>query len=151
MLEGIGLICKVSKNNIRWEGTIKRAQSSRHHERQSVGRPSRHSQEQVEDPLSHVDQEVRDRYKACTREKQELEKAEQELDELIGELEQQKKSICSDRSYSQYAYVTYKDLQNLPLWKNQGNSAIESHNERLVIAIQTPHGSLLNLESQKHN
>ena len=64
-----------------------------------------------------------------------MEKAEQELDELIGELEQQKKSICSDRSYSQYAYVTYKDLQNLPLWKNQGNSAIESHNERLVIAI----------------
>ena len=25
VLEGIGLICKVSKNNIRWEGTIKRA------------------------------------------------------------------------------------------------------------------------------
>lgn len=64
----------------------------------------------MEDPLSHVDQEVRDRYKACTREKQDLERAEQELDELIGELEQQKKSICSDRSYSQYAYVTYKDL-----------------------------------------
>ena len=54
----------------------------------------------MEDPLSHVDQEVRDRYKACTREKQDLERAEQELDELIGELEQQKKSICSDRSYS---------------------------------------------------
>ena len=78
---------------------------------------------------------MRDRYQTCTREKEELERTEQELDELIGELEQQKKGICSDKSYSQYAYVTYKDLQNLPLWKHQGSGPMESHNERLVIAI----------------
>ena len=53
----------------------------------------------------------------CEQEKGQLEKTEKELDELITLLEQQKKDICSDYSYTQYAYVTYKDLQKLPLWR----------------------------------
>ena len=115
MLEGIGLICKVSKNNIRWEGpgSIKRAQNLAcrrgAQEHRSASKLSRHSHENV-DPLENVDPELRDRYLTCEQEKGQLEKTEKELDELITLLEQQKKDICSDYSYTQYAYVTYKDL-----------------------------------------
>ena len=62
------------------------------------------------DPLDNVDPELRDRYLTCESEKNQLKQTEQELDELITLLEQQKKDICSDYSYTQYAYVTYKDL-----------------------------------------
>lgn len=49
-------------------------------------------------------------------------------------LEQQKKEICSDYSYTQYAYVTYKDLQKLPLWRQPSAHDTED-NQSLVIAI----------------
>lgn len=104
---------------------------------------SRHSHENV-DPLENVDPELRDRYLTCEQEKGQLEKTEKELDELITLLEQQKKDICSDYSYTQYAYVTYKDLQKLPLWRQSSNQD-GSEDQSLVIAIQTPHGSLLNI------
>jgi hypothetical protein len=65
----------------------------------------------------------------------------QQLDKHIAKLEQQKKSLKQDPSYAQYAYVTHEDLKKIN-WNKAGE-------ESLLLAIQTPHGSLLNIYSTK--
>ncbi len=50
----------------------------------------------------------------------------------------------ADPSYAQYAYVTQEDLKNLKLLKRSEMS--EGPEDRnLLLAFQTPHGSLLDL------
>lgn len=48
--------------------------------------------------------------------KEELSRIEAELDTHIDELEKSKKQIFSDPAHAEYAYVTYEDLENLPIW-----------------------------------
>lgn len=102
VLEGIGLVSKGNKNIIQWEGpgSIKRAQhAARRGQNEGDGRGSRnvsrHSDSNI-DPLENIDPELRDKYLTCEQEKGQLERTEEELDELIKLLEQQKKDICSD-------------------------------------------------------
>lgn len=45
-----------------------------------------------------------------------MSKIEDELDTLISELENQKKELFADPAHAEYAYVTYEDLENLPIW-----------------------------------
>ncbi len=97
---------------------------------------------------------MRDRYLKVIEDKEQLSKIEGELDSLITELEKQKKEIFSDPQHAEYAYVTYEDLENLPIWSNStasGSPEKETSPEEqsLVIAIQTPHGSHLNIFHQK--
>ena len=66
--------------------------------------------------------------------KESLQKIEEELNEHIAELEKQKKSIFSDPQHAEYAYVTYEDLENLPIWNNSG-ADISTDEQSLVIAI----------------
>ena len=62
-------------------------------------------------------------------------------------LEKQKQAIRNDPSYGKYAYVTHDDLKKLSFNKNGGQ---QWHDEKsLLIAIQTPHGSLLNIYQEK--
>lgn len=61
---------------------------------------------------------MRDRYLKVLEDKNELQRIDKELDELIGELEKQKKEIFADPAHAEYAYVTYEDLENLPIWNN---------------------------------
>lgn len=49
-----------------------------------------------------------------------------------------------DQSYAQYAYVTHDDLKQLNFSKKQGMSD-GPEDQNLLLAIQTPHGSLLNI------
>ncbi len=55
----------------------------------------------------------------------------------------QKKSLKQDPNYAQFAYVTHEDLKKIN-WNKAGE-------ESLLLAIQTPHGSLLNIYSTKDN
>ena len=142
VLEGIGLICKVSKNNIRWDGPgsarrrardekkaqklVKKQQSVSVNSSGLPGHPP-------SDPLKNVDPEMRDRYLKVMEDKESLQKIEDELNEHIAELEKQKKSIFSDPQHAEYAYVTYEDLENLPIWNNTGDGSTEE--QSLVIAI----------------
>jgi uncharacterized membrane protein len=64
---------------------------------------------------------------------------------LIENLEKQKKQIFADPQHADYAYVTYEDLENLPIWNNSTRNDGVSDDQSLVIAIQTPHGSHLNI------
>lgn len=99
---------------------------------------------------------------------------EKELDELLKLLEDQKKAMHQDQNHSEFAYVTYEDLQKLPLWNQEnnqnrslaangndgatglGSDEKSNHNtnnpggedQSLVIAIQTPSGSHLKLYNQ---
>ena len=59
---------------------------------------------------------MRDRYLKVMEDKEELHKIEAELDKHIEELEKQKKNIFADPQHTEYAYVTYEDLENLPIW-----------------------------------
>ena len=64
---------------------------------------------------------MRDRYLKVLEDKEQLSKIEDEIDSLVAELEKQKKEIFSDPNHAQYAYVTYEDLENLPIWNNSGS------------------------------
>ena len=104
------------------------------------------------DPLKNVDPELRDRYLKVLEDKEQLSKMEDELDNLIANLEKQKKQIFADPQHADYAYVTYEDLENLPIWNNSSTRNTQdgvSDDQSLVIAIQTPHGSHLNIFHQK--
>lgn len=61
---------------------------------------------------------MRDRYLKVLDDKEQLMKVEAEIDSLIAELEKQKREIFSDPAHTDYAYVTYEDLENLPIWNN---------------------------------
>ena len=100
--------------------------------------------------MKNVDPELRDRYLAVLADKEQLSKIEEDLDNLISQLETQKKELFSDPSHGEYAYVTYEDLENLPIWNNPSDgSRRRADDQSLVIAIQTPHGSHLNIFHQK--
>lgn len=49
-----------------------------------------------------------------------------------------------DPSYAQYAYVTHEDLKQLN-FKNKSGIPEDPEDQNLLLAIQTPHGSLLNI------
>jgi len=68
--------------------------------------------------MKNVDPELRDRYLKVLEDKESLSKIEEDLDVLIAELEKQKKEIFSDPQHGEFAYVTYEDLENLPIWNN---------------------------------
>ena len=117
--------------------------------------------EQEANSLKNVDPEMGSRYLKVMQDKEQLSKIESELDTLIAELEKQKKDIFSDPQHAEYAYVTYEDLENLPIWNNNSTKDSATPEDRdnkepanpeeqsLVIAIQTPHGSHLNIFHQK--
>ena len=97
VLEGIGLICKVSKNNIRWDGPGSARRRTRDeksaqklaNKQQSLSRNSTPADQG--DQLKNVDPEMRDRYLKVMEEKEQIASIEAEIDEHIAELEKQKK------------------------------------------------------------
>lgn len=60
--------------------------------------------------------------------KDQLSKLEGELDTLIEQLERQKKEVFSDPNNAAHAYVTYEDLENLPIWTNNQSSSTVAEN-----------------------
>lgn len=73
---------------------------------------------------------------------------ERQLDNFISKLEQQKQALKMDPSYAQYAYVTHDDLKQLNFSKKSGLPE-GPDDQNLLLAIQTPHGSLLNIFQTK--
>jgi len=65
---------------------------------------------------------MRDRYLKVMEDKDAIEKIEAELDMHLAELEKQKKEIFADPQHSEYAYVTYEDLENLPIWHQNSST-----------------------------
>ena len=115
VLEGITLICKVSKNNIRWDGpgSAHRRKREEKYAAKILAKQKNLSQKSANpdcqgaaggpagalgtsaenvaaaaDPLRSVDPEMRDRYLKVQEDKNELQRIDKELDELISELEQ---------------------------------------------------------------
>ena len=95
VLEGISLICKVSKNNIRWDGpgsAKRRARDEKKAQKlitkqKSLSQKSGGRSDPATDPLKNVDPEMRDRYLQVLADKEQLSKIEDDLDNLINELE----------------------------------------------------------------
>ena len=87
MLEGIGLICKEKKNNIKWNGI----EGLNRRKRPRMFSPSKKpdTSEQTMDkevknePVASVDPELREKYLAVEEEKRNLESIEKELDSYI--------------------------------------------------------------------
>ena len=69
-----------------------------------------------QDPLKNVNPEWRDRYLKVIEDKEALVQIEANIDDLIADFEKQKAEIFSDPKHAEYAYVTYEDLENLPIW-----------------------------------
>ena len=97
VLEGIGLIAKERKNNIRWNGPgainrRKRPRSTSKPDdfRSSAKKRVRRALEELPDPINFVSPHLRERYQAIEVEKRELEGTERELEMLITVLESQK-------------------------------------------------------------
>ena len=154
VLEGIQLIFKVEKNNIRWDGPgstkrrerdEKRARKmlSKNHTLQmqqallgenANGAADTKEQTSVQDPLRNVDPDKRDRYLKVLEDKEALSKFEAELDELIAEIEKQKREIFDDPANADYAYVTYEDLSILPLWRREQAKQAGANNRETGIA-----------------
>ena len=59
--------------------------------------------------------------------------------------------LFNNEDHSKYAYVTYEDLQKLPLWKKSSNQdgIPGQEDQSLVIAIQTPHRSLIKVQKER--
>ena len=79
MLEGIGLICKVSKNNIRWDGpgsAIRRARDAKKADKMAMKQKILSQKSGVADangdPLKNVDPDMRDRYLKVMEDKESL-------------------------------------------------------------------------------
>ena len=94
MLEGIGLICKVSKNNIRWYGpgsARRRAREGKKDDKMAMKQKILSQKSGVAyangDPLKNVDSGIRDRYLIVMEDKKSLQKIEAQLDMHIAELE----------------------------------------------------------------
>lgn len=110
VLEGIGLICKVSKNNIRWDGpgSARRRQRDEKRAQKMISKQQKLTGERGKvtgfsqrsnqgmaadpnapenDPMKNVDPELRDRYLKVLEDKESLSKIEEDLDNLISELE----------------------------------------------------------------
>ena len=75
-----------------------------------------------------VDRDLRERYEKVLEDKEQLGKLEDELDSLIDLLEKQKKDVFSDPNNAAHAYVTYEDLENLPIWANNQTSSTLADN-----------------------
>jgi len=125
VLEGIGLIAKERKNNIRWNGpgAINRRKRPRSQNRGDEVRSSakkrvKRALEELPDPINFVTPSLREKFDQIEQEKLELEETERQLNALIEVLEKQKQEIRNDPSYSKYAYVTHDDLKKLTFNKN---------------------------------
>ena len=101
------------------------------------------------DPINFVTPSLREKYSQIEQERHELEETERQLNSLIELLERQKQEIRSDPSYSKYAYVTHDDLKKLTFNKGSERGPQWQDEQSLLIAIQTPHGSLLNIFQEK--
>ena len=106
VLEGIGLVQKKHKNKIQWIGTT----------------------EDSEEPYIRESATL-------TKELELLQDEERKLDYWTNQIQDSLKQLTKDPSYTDYAYVTYDDLRNLPNLTN-------SQNETLL-AIRAPSGTNL--------
>ena len=85
---------------------------------------------------------------------------EEQLEKYIDKLEMQKQSMRQDPSYNQYAYVTHEDLKHLNfanrinkiesisgMGRSSANPSTLDSTQTILFAIQTPHGSVLDVDS----
>lgn len=93
VLEGIGLIQKEAKNNIRWKG-------AKHLERKPVS-------------LDREQAEIATRMVDLHGEVQDLKMTEEELDHMIEQKKSQMGFNSTNEELKRYAYVTYQDLRGI--------------------------------------
>ena len=101
VLEGVGLLEKTSKNNIRWNGAS--LDSS----------PFLYSDEDTTDPR-------------LAKENCDLEQLERRLDQQIDLAQNELNSVTDDPFYRRYAYVTYKDIRGVKEFAEQTVIAIKA-------------------------
>lgn len=108
VLEGIGVIEKNSKNNIKWVG-------AKHLERASEPDESR-DETLLATNLVNLHHDIED-----------LKLSESRLDELIAECQQEMKQCSAAKHINRHSYVTYQDIRG-----------IQDFNDKTVIAIKAP-------------
>lgn len=111
VLEGIGVIEKNSKNNIKWVG-------AKHLENQNDNIADVENQEEAILATNLVDlhQDIED-----------LKLSEAKLDELIQQCQNEMKQCSGAKHYNKHSYVTYQDIRG-----------IKDFNNKTVIAIKAP-------------
>lgn len=101
VLEGVGLLEKTSKNNIRWNGAS--LDSS---------------------PFLYSDEETSDSHLA--KENSDLEQIEKRLDQQIDMAQNSLNAATDDPAYRRFAYVTYKDIRGVKEFTEQTVIAIKA-------------------------
>jgi hypothetical protein len=120
VLEGVGLLEKTSKNNIKWNGgSLDEDPDSGH-----VFDPELDHRQTLRS-LSEGDHSATRR--RLQKENRELEVMEQELEQRIAETQQLLTVATEDERNKKYAFVTYKDIRG-----------ISQFSEQTVIAIKAP-------------
>lgn len=119
VLEGVGLLEKTSKNNIKWNGgSLDESDAGDFFDRQLERKPSLRSLSDGEHHLTRSE---------LMKENEQLGVMEKDLDQRIAEL-QQSLTLASERDENKkYAFVTYKDIRG-----------IKQFSEQTVIAIKAP-------------
>uniref|UniRef100_A0A6A7FTB6 Transcription factor E2FB-like n=1 Tax=Hirondellea gigas TaxID=1518452 RepID=A0A6A7FTB6_9CRUS len=97
VLEGVGLIEKKSKNNIRWKGS-------------SLG-PSVETQDRLESLRTDI---------------ADLAKEETDLDNYIGKMKNLLKNVTENPLYTRYAYLTFEDIRKLKSFEGNTLIAIRA-------------------------
>lgn len=93
---GIGLISKVSKNTIKWEGQVQ----------------------------SKAQQLKQNKLIPLKKEYQTLKEEDQKLEEWIMQMKEKLNSLAEDENYKKYAYVTYDDIKKLTSSNNQQDTLL---------------------------
>ena len=122
VLEGIGLIQKECKNNIKWSGPDatnkqKRTTNQAKTLKANLSELNPSDWNELESGLVNIDPQLKTRYLQAKEENSRLENMEKQLEEYIARLEKDKLNLKNDPSYSSYAYVTHEDLKKLSFTK----------------------------------
>lgn len=106
VLEGIGVIEKNSKNNIKWVGAkhLEQSEHTNNREEAMLGAKLLTLHEEIED----------------------LKLAESRLDELIEECQGEMKHCSAAKHVNKHSYVTYQDIRGIPDFNNKTVIAIKA-------------------------
>lgn len=118
VLEGVGLLEKTSKNNIKWNGGSLDDDTDGVFDREADQRPTLRSLSDGEHYPTRIQ---------LTKENVALAATEKELDQRITQVQQSLQLAADQDENKKYAFVTYKDIRG-----------IRQFSEQTVIAIKAP-------------
>jgi len=132
VLEGVGLLEKTAKNNIKWNGNLESDLFSSSSDFTDFGSTSSSPGHHLAILAAggHIPCTSRDPKRICLEaENASLDEMEKELDKQIQVMSQSLTAVTHDDKYKPFAYVTYKDIRGIPDFTDHTVMAIKAPSE----------------------